>query len=229
MSKIKPSIGDTIFVLLKSNFSLSKVNSVCCINFSTSSISALIILIWASLELIIALRDKISDSKVLYWKTALSYSNLASSSSFLDINFFSYNFVLSSKFSFSLLILRDESFSFDTAPFLFEIELFNSDFAFSKLPIFCFNFDLDILTEVLVSSTFKMKGFWSNVARTSPILIFSLKSLFISTIFPEISEDKVSVEVGIILPVADTVFLIFPFSTLIYSYDVVEIWVLLKL
>ena len=176
-----------------------------------------------------ALRDRISDSKVLYWKTALSYSNLASSSSFLDINFFSNNLDLSSKFSFSLLILRDESFSFDTAPSLFEIELFNSDFAFSKLPIFCFNFDLDILTEVSVSSTLKIKGFWSKVARTSPILICSLKSLFIFTIFPEISDDKVNVEVGIILPVADTVFLMLPFSILIYSYDVVETWVLLKL
>ena len=62
LSKIKPSIGDTIFVYLNLVFH-SQVSSVCCINFSTSSISALMILIWASLELIIALRDRISDSK----------------------------------------------------------------------------------------------------------------------------------------------------------------------
>ena len=46
--------------------------------------------------------------------------------------------------------------------------------AFSKLAFFCFSFDLEISTEVSVSSTFKIKGFWSNIAKTSPSLIFSL-------------------------------------------------------
>ena len=45
----------------------------------------------------------------------------------------------------------------------------------------------------------------------------TLKSLLISTIFPDISDDNTNVEVGIILPVAETVFLIFPFSIFIYS------------
>ena len=59
-------------------------------------------------------------------------------------------------------------------PALLEIELFNSDLAFSKLAIFCFNFDFEIETEVSVSFTLNKKGFWSNVAKTSPCEIISL-------------------------------------------------------
>ena len=59
---MKPSIGDIILVLLKSNFSLSKVSLLCVMIVLTSSISASIIFSCAFLESIIACKDKISNS-----------------------------------------------------------------------------------------------------------------------------------------------------------------------
>ena len=84
---MKPSIGDIILVLLKSNFSLSKVSLLCVMIVLTSSISAWIIFSCAFLESIIAFKDKISDSNDDNWKIALSYSSKESSYSFSEINF----------------------------------------------------------------------------------------------------------------------------------------------
>ena len=139
-----------------------------------------------------------------------------SSNSFLEINFLSNRAFRSSRFSSSLLKYKLESSNRDSAPYLFAIELFNSDFAFSRLACFCFNLDFDMSTEVCDSFTLKVKGFWSKIARTSPFFICSLKSLLISTIFPDISDDNVNVDVGIILTVAETLFIIFPFSIFMY-------------
>ena len=81
---------------------------------------------------------------------------------------------MSSKLPDNFFTYNEKSSSFDSDPILLEIELFNSELAFSKLAFFCFSFDLEISTEVSVSSTFKIKGFWSNIAKTSPLLICSL-------------------------------------------------------
>jgi len=66
---------------------------------------------------------------------------------------------LSCKFLSSLSTKSEKSLSFESAPVLLEIELFNSDLAFSKLAFFCFNLDFEIDTDVSVSLTLSKKGF----------------------------------------------------------------------
>ena len=90
-------------------------------------------------------------------------------------------------------------------------------------------FNKNTLTSIMVKIDLNSKDSEKRYLLGIGVICLLLFPFFISTIFPDISDDSVNVEVGIIFPVADTVFLMLPFSILIYSYEVVEISLLFKL